>query len=164
MFSTSNQRLLILSIVLVILVLVLLYYENAATDFWQLGLPLEVAGFEIRSPAVFWCVMVGLSMLTALRAVIHHTAEREVDVVRADPQRERLTCCDVFWWVTWDVYERLMDTLTILIAVLRFDVWLGLFIVHVVTVATLHGSDVTMGRLPRAGANLYQVVGLRGYG
>lgn len=158
MFSASNQRLLLVSVAVTVVVLALLYYENAAADFWQFGLPLEVAGFEIRSAAIFWTVVGCLSVLTALRAVMHHTAEREVDQTRAAPEQPRTTWCDVFWWVVWEVYEKLMDTLTILVAVLRFDVWLILFLVHVGTVAVLHGSQVTAGRRRRE-TTAYPVVG-----
>lgn len=149
MFSQSHKVLLLASIAFLLILWRLLWIEHVADDFWAMGLPIQVGGLAIRTWATFWIFIVGMSVLTILRAIIKHTAERDVIRVRAEKWEARMTWGMLWWWVVWDVYEKLVDVSTILIAVLRFDIWLILFVVHMVTVVILHALKIHQGRMDR---------------
>lgn len=149
MFSQSHKVLLLVSIAFLLILWRLLWIEHVADDFWAMGLPIQVGGLTIRTWATFWIFIVGMSVLTILRAIIKHTAERDVIRVRAEKWEARMTWDMLWWWVVWDVYEKLVDVSTILIAVLRFDIWLILFVVHMVTVVILHALKIHQGRMDR---------------
>lgn len=149
MFSQSHKFLLLVSIAFLLILWRLLWLEHVADDFWAMGLPIHVGGLAIRTWATFWIFIVGMSVLTILRAIIKHTAERDVIRVRAEKWEARMTWGMLWWWVVWDVYEKLVDVSTILIAVLRFDIWLILFVVHMVTVVILHALKIHQGRMDR---------------
>ena len=150
MFSQNNKILLVSSLTCLLVLWVILWLEHVADEFWTVGLPVEVGGLVIRSWVTFWVFLSGMCILTTLRAILKHTVERDVIRARANTIETRMTPDDVLWWVLWDVYEKIIDTSMILIAVLRFDIWFILFFVHMLTVFSLHWAKVHDGRVPRS--------------
>ena len=128
---------------------ILLWAEHVVDEFYAIGLPLQVGGLTIKKWSTFWVFISGLSILTILRAYIKHTIERRIDSERAHLQEPIMTTDRMFWWVLWDVYEKIVDTSTILIAVLRIDIWFLLFTVHIMTVTYLLARKLNPGRRPR---------------
>lgn len=153
MFSPGNKIVLVSSILLLCVLWVILYAEHVADDFWDVGLPVRVGGLVIRTWTTFWVFMLGMSFLTVMRAILKHTVERDVVSARASRQQTRMTWNALRWWVIWDVYEKFIDVSMILIAVVRFDIWFILFVVHVFTVFLLHYIQIHDGRLPREGSS-----------
>ena len=149
MFSQTNKILLVSSILTLLLLWVWVWVEHIADDFWSVGLPIQVGGLVIRNWSTFWIFITGMSILTILRATLKHTVERDVVSARAQKDTGRMTYEKLTWWVVWDVYEKFIDTSMVLIAVLRFDIWFILFIVHVSSVFLLHWVQIHQGRLPR---------------
>lgn len=149
MFSPTHKLLLLVSIAFLLFMWWLLWLEHVADEFWTVGLPIQVGGLSIRTWTTFWLFINGMSVLTILRAIIKYGPERDVIRVRADKWEARMTWDTLWWWVVWDVYEKLVDVSTILIAVLRFDIWLILFVVHMVTVVILHALKIHQGRMER---------------
>lgn len=149
MFSQNNKILLVSSLTCLLVLWVILWLEHVADEFWTVGLPVEVGGLVIRSWVTFWVFLSGMCILTTLRAILKHTVERDVIRARANTIETRMTPDDVLWWVLWDVYEKIVDTSTILIAVLRIDIWFLLFTVHIMTVTYLLARKLNPGRRPR---------------
>lgn len=149
MFTWEHKVLLSLSVCFLVGLGIFMWVEHIVDEFWAIGLPLKVGGLVINHWSTFWVFVSGLSVLTIMRAILRHTVECDVDGERVSKENAYMTYEKVFWWVIWDIYEKLMDVFTILLAVMRFDIWALLFIVHIVTVFTLHACRITTGRRPR---------------
>ena len=149
MFPWWHKILLSASVLFLVVLGILLWVEHVVDDFWSMGLPLKVGSLEIDDWRTFFLLIVGLSVLTCMRAVLKETVEVDIEMARQKKRITRMTFSLACWRTLWDIYEKLMDMFTILLAVMRFDIWIILFIVHACTVFSLHACGISKGRMPR---------------
>lgn len=149
MLSHLHKILLLASVGFLLALGILLWVEHVVDDFWTMGLPLKVGSLEIDEWPTFYMFIIGLSILTCMRAVLKETVEIDIESARVGNIQTRMTFSLACWRTLWDVYEKLMDMFTILLAVMRFDIWIILFIVHACTVFILHASGISNGRTSR---------------